>query len=216
MTTIRNLSVADDPDTWARLGFVVEDGAVRVGSVSFNLTGAQDGGLRGITSWLLGDDESMPASIDGLVTSSISGQPPVSSPPVHPNGIVAIDHLVVSTPNIDRTVSAFEDLDWECRRRREGAAYGQQRMRQAFFWLGDVIVEVVGPETSDPAKAADPASFFGIAFTAADLAATQAFYGELMKPPVEAVQAGRFITTVSSKAGSTLAIAVMSPHVKES
>jgi hypothetical protein len=215
MTTIRNLSVADDPDTWARLGFVVVDQAVRIGSVTFNLTGAQDG-VRGITSWLLGDDEPLPAAIDGLVTSSISGPTPEPRVPVHLNGIDGIDHLVVSTPDIDRTVNAFEDLDWECRRRREGAAYGQQRMRQAFFWFGEVIVEVVGPETPDPARASDPASFFGIAFTASELATTQAFYGELMKPPVEAVQAGRLITTISSKAGSTLAIAVMSPHLKES
>jgi len=33
-----------------------------------------------------------------------------------------------------------------------------------------------------------------------------------MKPPVEAVQAGRKITTLSSKCGATVPIALMSPH----
>ncbi len=137
------------------------------------------------------------------------GAGPAPAAPEHPNGVVAIDHVVVSTPDLERTVAALEGLGLECRRRREGAAYGSQRMRQAFFWLGDVILEVVGPEQPDPARAEQPASFFGLALTCADLDATGAYLGERMKPPVEAVQQGRRISTISSKAGARVPIALM-------
>ncbi len=186
---------------------------MRIGSTAITLTGASPH-AKGITGWVLADDVTLPELIDGLPTTTTIGAPPSPAAPAHPNGIVAIDHLVVMTPDIDRTVSGFEDLGWECRRRREGAAYGQQRMRQAFFWLGDVIVEVVGPETVDPSNSDTASSFFGLALTAADLDSTQAHFGDLMKPPVEAVQPGRRITTISSRGGSTVAIAVMSPHTK--
>jgi catechol 2,3-dioxygenase-like lactoylglutathione lyase family enzyme len=215
VTHIAYLSVADDDSTWERLGFTLDGNAVRVGSTTFTFGGASSD-ARGITSWVLLDEDGIPEHVDGLPTSVSQGIVKTDRTTAHPNGITAIDHLVVATPDVDRTVAAFEDLDWECRRRREGAAYGQETMRQAFFWLGDVIVEVVGPQHPKPEDAHKPASFFGIAFTSQDLDATQAFFGDLMKPPVPAVQAGRFITTVSSRAGSSLAIAVMSPHVKGS
>jgi catechol 2,3-dioxygenase-like lactoylglutathione lyase family enzyme len=213
MTRIVSLSVADAPEVWKALGFTVIDRRVQIGSVGFVLEGQGD--QRGITSWMLSaDDGELPPLIDGLLTGSVVGSSTTGEPPPHPNGIVAIDHIVVSTPDIDRTVGVLEDLGWECRRRREGAAYGQEKMHQAFFWLDDVILEVVGPETlsSVEEEVNKPATFFGIALTAYDLSATQAFFGDLMKPPVEAVQPGRFITTISSRGGSSLAIAVMSPH----
>jgi hypothetical protein len=221
VTRIAYLSVADDADTWQQLGFTLDGNAVRVGSVTFTFSG-QSAERRGITSWVLADDDQIPPTVDGLPTTTVSStwQPPEATSEApnsasHPNGIVAVDHLVVSTPDVDRTVATFEDLAWECRRRREGAAYGNQTMRQAFFWLGDVIVEVVGPQHPDPHDADKPASFFGIAFTSSDLDATRAFFGDLMKPPVEAVQAGRHITTISSRGGSSVAIAVMSPHISQ-
>jgi catechol 2,3-dioxygenase-like lactoylglutathione lyase family enzyme len=216
VTRILYLSVADDPETWARLGFTVEGNAVRLGSVTFVLEGASDN-ARGITAWTLsGDDSPIPATIDGLLTGSSVGATFVPEPTVHLNGLSGIDHLVVSTPDVDRTVAIFEDLDWECRRRREGAAYGSEKMRQAFFWLGDVIVEVVGPETVKLEDGDKPAKFFGIALIAEDIDATATYFGDLMKPPMDAVQPGRKITTISSRGGSTLAIAVMNPHVKGS
>jgi catechol 2,3-dioxygenase-like lactoylglutathione lyase family enzyme len=223
MPRLLYVSVADSPETWAALGFTLTDSSVRIGTTTFVLEGADPSGdKRGIIGWTLtADDGPIPDSIDGLPTGSITGAGPAIEAPMHPNGINGIDHLVVSTPNLDRTVAVLEDLDIECRRRRDGAAYGQQKMRQAFFWLGDVILEVVGPETgleptsSDPGKPEKPASFFGIALTASDLAATQAFFGDLMKPPVEAVQPGRLITTISSRGGSSLAIAVMNPHMAQ-
>ena len=228
MSAILFLTVADDPETWAKLGFTLDGRTVRLGSTAITLTGTVgdtanglgDGAAErrnsgGITGWNLADDSPLPESIDGLRTTATPG--PFTTPPpapVHPNGIVSIDHLVVNTPNLARTVAAFEDLGWECRRTREGAAYGAQKMRQAFFWFGDVIVEVVGPVTPDPTKLDRPATFFGLALTATDIDATAAFFGDLAKPPTDAVQQGRRITSISSRGGSTVAMAIMSPHPK--
>ncbi len=212
--------MSDAPEAFAGLGFVIDGVSVPIGSTALVCSGNDTAG-RGVTDWLLSaDDGPLPSSIDGLLTGSITYGDAVAAPmpaaPDHPNGVVAIDHLVVMTPDVDRTVAALVDLDIECRRRREGAAYGRETMRQAFFWLGTgdnrVILEVVGPELVDPAKANDPARFFGLALTCRDLDETVAFFGDLMKPPVNAVQEGRRIATLSSRAGLGVALALMSPH----
>ena len=225
MIRLESLTVADDPETWGSLGFAVDGRNVRIGATTIVCAGAAAG--KGIIEWTL--DTPDPVAVEGLAGSASAGPSASSSSPGasssaapgdHVNGVVAIDHLVVSTPDLERTVAAIEGLGLECRRRREGLAYGSERMRQAFFWLGDpdgpleqkVILELVGPETPDPAKAGDPARFFGLALTVRSLDSTAAFFGDLMKPPVEAVQAGRRIATISSRGGSSVAIALMSPH----
>jgi catechol 2,3-dioxygenase-like lactoylglutathione lyase family enzyme len=215
MVSLLTLTVADAPEVWARLGFDVTDGRARVGTVDLLLAGPGAG--RGATAWTLGGDTAGPADLDGLPTSW--GAPAAGGPtkaPTHPNGVQRIDHLVVMTPDLERTVARIGAIGLEVRRRRDGEAYGRS-MRQAFFWLGDpgidgVILEVVGPPEVDPATASGPATFFGVAFTVADLDGSGRFFGELMKPPVDAVQPGRRITTLSSKCGATVPIALMSPH----
>jgi hypothetical protein len=186
----------------------------------------------GIVEWTIGwdvetlsahdlDPDDLPGDIDGVPTSAIvgAGTPPVA--PVHPNGVTTIDHIVIMTPDLDRTVAEFESLGIMCRRVREGASYGSKAMRQAFFWLGNpdgtdeekVIVEVVGPDVVNPAQADEPARFFGLALTSTDLSLSASIIGEHMKPPTDAVQAGRKIASISSKAGSTVALVLMSPHI---
>ncbi len=220
MPRLLALTVSDAPEAYAGLGFGVDGVSVRIGSAALVCSGTIDAG-RGVTDWMLSaDDGPLPPTIDGLLTGSVTygdaTPEPAGSAPLHPNGVIGIDHLVVMTPDVDRTVGVLEDLDMECRRRREGAAYGSTTMRQAFFWLGTgddrVILEVVGPELVDPTKANDPARFFGLALTCRDLDETAAFFGDLMKPPVDAVQEGRRIATLSSRAGLQVAVALMSPH----
>lgn len=243
MIRLVSLTVADEPDTWASLGFDVDRIAVRIGGVTILCAGVDAG--RGIVEWTLGtsdddldqhtaSDEAdggsvassafgiVPPSVDGVTTNVIEGigTPPIAGP--HPNGVTSIDHVVLATPDIERTIAALEDLGLPCRGRREGRAYGENRMLQAFFWLGDpdgapeqkVIVELVGPAVVDPEKAADPSVFFGLALTTSSLETAASAIGEHLKPPVDAVQPGRRIATISSKAGSTVPIALMTPHVR--
>lgn len=227
MTRLLALTVADDPEVWSGLGFTVERGSVRIGTtaVMFAATTQSDPRGRGILGWTLSTiDGSAPDRVDGLPTNfadprGVAANRPFLTPS-HPNGVVGIDHLVVMTPDVNRTVATLEGLGLLCRRLRETARDGSVPMRQAFFWLGEpngasdgrVILEVVGPETVDPTKADEPARFFGLALTCTDLDSTAAFFGDVIKPPVAAVQPGRRIATLSSRAGSTVAIAFMSPH----
>ena len=232
MFTLISLTVADDPGTWAAMGFTVADATVRIGSLDLVLTGADvvaasdvaDVVKRGITGWTFASADKCPSEIDGI---AVTQAPPgvdreVSVALTHPNGVCAIDHLVVSTPNLDRTIAAFEQAGLECRRERERTYDDNPRntMRQAFFWLGDVskpseriLCEVVGPKVPDPTKSNRPSSFFGLALTSEDIDFTATAMGDLLKPPVTAVQAGRRIATVRSSAGSSVPIAIMSPHI---
>jgi hypothetical protein len=113
----------------------------------------------------------------------------------------------VATPDLGRTVDAFEAAGLRLRRTREIGTAGRP-MRQAFFRLGPAIVEVVGPA---PASGSGPASFYGLAFTVADLDATAAFLGQRLQPAIDAVQPGRRIATLDRAAGSTVPMVFMSP-----
>jgi hypothetical protein len=204
MPRLTALDVADEPAAWQRAGFSVDaDGGCRIGGVRLRL-GAGDGG--GITGWALADLPSGTTEVDGLPTGSVHGPPP--PPADHPNGVSAIDHVVVTTPDLDRTVAALEAVGAEARRRRD-ASTGERRIHQVFFWLGDTILEVVGPP--EPAGGGR-ARFFGIALTTADLDATSALLGEHLGAPKDAVQPGRRIATLRRSTGVRTAVAFLSPH----
>jgi hypothetical protein len=82
-------------------------------------------------------------------------------------------------------------------------------MQQAFFKLGEVILELVGPKEPSGDGAL---RFYGLAWTVRDLDATAAFLGDRLKPAKDAVQPGRRIATLASTAGSTVPHAFMSPE----
>ncbi|HUQ39527.1 MAG TPA: VOC family protein [Acidimicrobiales bacterium] len=184
------LDVGDPPETWSELGFAVDGDVCRIGDVTHRL--GADG--RGVRAWSLG-------VVDGLRTTNAAGDAAVTE---HANGVVALDHLVVSTPDMDRTVAALEAAGFELRRTREAGP-----IRQAFFKVGDVILELAGPAA---ASGDGPARFWGLAFTVADLDATASYLGDRLRPAKDAVQPGRRIATLDKSAGSTVAIAFMSPE----
>jgi len=199
--TISALEVVDPPQAWSDLGFVVDDATCWVSGIRFRL-GAEG---RGIVSWALrGLDVH---DLDGLATSPSDEEPQPT--PAHPNGVVALDHLVVTTPDISRTVDAVEATGLALRRVRDTDQYGPP-FRQAFFKLAEVVLEVIGPVEPRSEK---PARFFGLAFTVDDLDATAAWLGDRLHRPKDAVQPGRRIATLDKGAGSAVAMAFMSPGV---
>ena len=130
---------------------------------------------------------------------------------VHPNGVTQIDHLVVTTPNCDRTTLAFEANGIHPRKIR---TFGndEAKMRQTFFWLGDVILELVGPHASEDKG---QTKFWGLALISDDLRTTSDYLGSRCTPIKPAVQSGRKITTIKTREiGITTPLAVMSPHTK--
>jgi hypothetical protein len=113
------------------------------------------------------------------------------------------------TPNPDRTQAAFEAQRLDARRvRRIETSKGTRR--QTFFWMGDVICEVGGP---DDGTGDGPATWWGLALTVADIDATVRFYGENASPVKAAVQPGRRVSTLRSRR-STTPVLLISPHVK--
>lgn len=217
------LRVADDPSAWAAAGFAVDGDETVIDPVSIRLTGRPDDGApRGITGWTLSGVSVPDGSLDGLRTDCRSdveqrgttGPPSNPGPaPAHPNGTVGLDHVVMLTPDLDRTIAACEAAGLELRRIRDTAANGSP-MRQAFFKLGPVVLEVVSGDvgTGLPAEEA-PATFFGLAVDVDDLDATAAALGEGLGRIKAAVQPGRRIGTIRTKGfGISVAIAAMDHH----
>lgn len=190
MPSIDELEIADEPSDWRAVGFEVEDGVCEVSRVRLRLAGK--GPKRGIVGWTLGEEASAAAA----------------SP--HPNGVVRLDHVVLLSPELDRTVAELEAQGFDLRRRREGETPGGST-RQAFFRAGEPILEVVqAPEGTSVARDPDgPARLWGLAFAVADMERTARELGELLGRPRDAVQPGRQIATLRSEAGLGPAIAFM-------
>lgn len=205
--TLDEIVVGDPPEAWAAAGFAVDaDGVCRIGEVRVRLVG-RDGGKR-IRSWSLRD--AGPIGADGLdgIPTTISTTPPCE-PASHPNGVLAIDHVVLLTPDVDRTVAAFDGIGLEPRRTRATDQYGMPAV-QTFFRAGAVILELIGPES----PAGDgPTGFFGLALTVEDLDALADRLGPALGNPKDAVQPGRRIATLRHKdLGLSVALAFMTPE----
>ena len=116
----------------------------------------------------------------------------IATPAIHANGVTAIDHVVLMSPDLDRTVEALAAIAVEPRRQRD-AELGGRPIRQIFFRLGEVIVEVVG----SPGTAGEgPSTLWGLTYVVADIDATASFFGDRTAPVKDAVQPGRRITTL--------------------
>jgi catechol 2,3-dioxygenase-like lactoylglutathione lyase family enzyme len=203
--TIDELLIADPPDSWREAGFEVEGDLCVVGTVRLRLG---DAGLgRGIVGWSVRGASTF--DLDGLATTA-SENPPPAAAPEHPNGVTSIDHVVAFTPDLDRTTATLRAAGLDLRRLREEPTPGGAP-RQAFFRMGDVILEVVqAPEGTRIAEdPSGPARLWGISFLVGDLERTVSTLGDLLGEPRAAVQPGREIATLRKEAGLGPAVAFM-------
>ena len=209
MVELEDLVIAADASAWERAGFAVEGQTCRVGSVGLHLAGRDAG--RGLMRWSLRGLAS--ADLDGLPTTISTGDPTTASGGGHPNGVLALDHVVAFTPRLDRTVIALEAAGLALRRVREGPTPGGA-MRQAFFRLGDVILEVIEhPEgTAAHAETEAPARLWGLAFVVDSLEACADRLGDGLGSARDAIQPGRRIAPARRSAGLGLPVAVMTPE----
>jgi hypothetical protein len=205
--TIDELVLADDAHRWAALGFAVAGDAVQLGSVRLTFTDPHAG--RGIIRWSLRgifDPE-----LDGL-TTSVSERPIPPAARAHPNGVLAIDHVVAISPAFERSVEALERAGLDLRRvREEPTPAGAPR--QAFFRLGGEILELVAEPEDVVARSGGPdrpAHFWGLALRVLDLERTVEELGEHVGAIRPAVQPGRRIATVRRSAGVSIPLALMS------
>ncbi|MGB5760049.1 MAG: hypothetical protein WBM50_24255 [Acidimicrobiales bacterium] len=214
MPELRRLLIGDEPRSWADAGFDVEGGETTIGTISLRFVGGQGAGEPGTTGgkaggvigWELTDIED--GSIDGIDSIATSEEPATAI--VHPNGVVHLDHVVIMTPDLERTTSSLRRFGFSPRRTREVPGSEPAR-RQMFIWAGETILEVVGPTE---ATGSAPAAIWGMALTTTDMNLAAEAIGPHLSAPKPAVQPGRQIATIDTRAlGISIALALMTPHV---
>jgi hypothetical protein len=196
---LSGLSIADDPERWAALGFAVaDDGMCELDGVRLSL-GA---GGRGITSWSLSGVAAV-GHIDGLPTEVVADREAPRASSAHPNGALALDHVVVLSPSYDHTAAALDAVGLGLRRERDGGGF-----RQGFRRIGPAILELVESRSA----AHGPARFWGLVVIVSDLDALAAQLGDRLRSAHDAVQSGRRIATLSDRAGLSVKLAFMTPE----
>ena len=210
--SIDELAVAAEPDRWRAAGFAVdEDGVCRTGAVRVRLVG--EGAGRGIVGLsirdLAGPGDELP-DLDGLPATVSTTPPP--SPGRHRNGVERLDHVVALTPDLRRSVATLEGAGLDLRRVREGATPGGAS-RQAFFRIGEAILEVIEQPAADgsPVDPSKPTRLWGLAFVVADLDRAVGAMGDLLGTARDALQPGRRIATVRRSAHLGAAVALITP-----
>ena len=209
--TVDEFEVADPADAWVQAGFSVDSDAIcRVGGVRIRLGGRDRG--TGIVGWSL---RGLPADgslhdVDGIPTTRSDAV--AVMPAGHANGVLAIDHVVLLSPDLRRTVESLTAIGVEPRRERD-AQLGGRSVRQIFFRAGEVIIEVVGsPETASEG----PSTLWGITYVVADIDVTAAYFGDRTAPVKDAVQPGRRITTLRHhELGISVPSAMISAHIRD-
>jgi hypothetical protein len=158
-----------------------------------------------IVSWSLRGVDT--TELDGLATTVANGDQREAADP-HPNGVTGIDHVVAVSPDLDRTVATLEAAGLDLRRiREEPTPAGAPR--QAFFRLGEVILECVQLPDSPELDRSRDATLWGLAVRTHDMDATATYLGDRLGEPRPAVQEGRMIATLQRDAGSTVPLAFM-------
>jgi hypothetical protein len=219
LAALAEVVIGDEAAAWGAAGFAVDGDHAAVGAVRLTFTGVPDapaagtetigstrpGDIRGILRWAFTPDEDRAGAdaLDGLPTAAPTAPDGDLRPgaDAHPNGVTGLDHLVVLSPDVDRTTDAFTAAGLDLRRVRPVGDAADRRV-QVFFRAGEVIIELVGaPRSPGPVEGGEPAptgpaTFYGLAFTVADLDATAAHLGGLVSPIRTAVQPGRRIATL--------------------
>jgi hypothetical protein len=188
------LDVGGPVAPWEAVGFAIEDGRSAAGEVQLRFDPAAPAGLRGLAL----HDVPAGADLDGIPCTPPPEAP--ATPPAHPNGVVGVDHVVVTTPRLDRTLAALEGVGLEVRRTRDAGG----GMRQAFLVAGPAVLEVVGDA---PGKVAT--RLWGVTFVVPDVDELVAGFGDVLGTPRAAVQPGRRIVTAR---GMDVPVAFMTPR----
>ena len=201
------LTVAGDADAWRSLGLsVTADGLIPLVGTSIRIVQPSGSDSDGIVGWTLSGvaDPGPLTDIDGLATEVVAPAGPVYAD--HALGASGLDHVVVSTADLERTSAAIASATGcELKRIREVGS-----MRQGFHRIGrgGLIVELV----ERPDLPAGPATFWGLVLIVDDLdAAYDRIGADRISAPKDAVQPGRRIATVRSEVGLGLPVALMTP-----
>ncbi len=203
---LRSLTLGDDPSALGACGLMLDvDGTAHVGGVQLEPIGTDRG--RGLIEWGFDGLPAGVTDIDGIPTEHRDGAPRTQES--HPAAVVAVDHVVVRTPDLRRTVAALEAVGLELRRERDILIDGVAG-RQAFFVAGTAVLEVVGPIE---AVSAESALLWGLALVVSSEADASDALGDHLGEWRDAVQPGRRIATLRHEAiGTSVPTALMTPR----
>lgn len=231
VSRVAEIVVGAERAPWERIGLTFVSGAAMIGSVRLRVLpflspGIQTIGLTPSTPESAHvhdgtcdhDHGPRPSFIDGAPVHMVPGQPDLPNAaagadalPSHASSVLdarVIDHVVLMTPDLERTCDAAAAATGVPLKRIREAG----QVRQGFFRLGEVILEVV----QSPQVPAGPATWWGLVITVGngpdDLHAVCDRLGpEVIGAPRTAVQPGRFIATVRAELGLGVPVALMSP-----
>jgi hypothetical protein len=194
---LTTLTVGGPVQPWIDLGLAVDARSqVVVAGLRLVIDPASQPGL---VSW--GGEGVADGAIDGIPTESRDA--PGDESPGSALSVLAWDHVVVMTADLERTCAAIEAATRSPLKRIRDAG----PIRQGFHRWGRTIIEVVeSSQVTSPS-----ASLWGLVWTVADLDAEVERLGpDRISPPKPAVQPGRRIATVRTAAGLGVAVALMS------
>jgi hypothetical protein len=184
------LVLGADPDAWRAIGTTVDDeGVAPVGGVRLRFTGEGGGLLRWSLRHLRTTD------LDGLPTSRSEQPPP--DPVDHPLGLIAVDHVVATTRDLQRSCARLLAAGLDHR--------DAPNAPQEFFVVGPALLELAETEERDD-------GFWGLTLVVSDLDAAKQRLGDALGDVRDAVQPGRRIATVRQEAGLGLPVALMTPR----
>ena len=191
------LVVGGSPEPWQRLGLTVVDGMVPLFGTGIRFDPDAEPGIAGWALSGLADapsaDDDVVVDVDGLRTEAVRPSTPVLVE--HANGAIGLDHVVVTTDDLERTCAAIESATGSPLRRVREVG----EIRQGFHRLGGggLIVEVVERRGLPDG----PAWFWGLVINVEDLDAAAEHIGpDGIGAVTPAVQPGRMIATVRAGA----------------
>ena len=189
---------------WAQVGInFSHEGVFAIGEIALRLDETLPPGMH---SWALSNINSTVVSIDGISTTGNVANDRIEHNDAQ--GFVltplGIDHVVVNTPDLERTSLALHEATGAELKRIRDAGNG---VRQGFHRLGDVIIEIVSAPSMPPGNA----SLWGFVLNVADVHEVAAYLGpDVLSPPKPAVQKNRLIATFRGAVGLGVPVALMS------
>lgn len=214
---LTQIDVGGTVTAWRTIGLQIEGFCGLVSGVAINIHEEQVGLLScSFSQDEVADDISLIDVIDGLPiqlqsrSHSMSLSTSTQASMLEGVEFVGIDHVVITTDDLDRTSDAIENVLGVSRARTRDAGHS---VTQAFHKLDNTILELVaGPHVKHAG-----AKWWGFVLAVNDIESWWSQVGEgVATPPRDAVQQGRKISTIHSSVGLGVATAVMSPHVRVS
>ena len=201
---IGELVIGGSRANWAQVGINFSHaGVFAIGDIALRIDETLPPGMH---AWALSNIDSTIVSIDGIYTTGNTGIGRIEQSDAH--GFVltplGIDHVVVNTPDLERTSNALLLATGAELKRIRDAGNG---VRQGFHRLGDVIIEIVSAPSMPPGNA----SLWGFVLNVADVNDVAAYLGpDVLSPPKPAVQKNRLIATFRGAVGLGVPVALMS------